>query len=676
MFQVDNLTVRYDGKPVFENASFLINKQDRIGLVGKNGAGKTTLLRILSGEQKPDEGGVTMPRSSKIGYLPQELNTNSEKTVINETRTAFGDILQLERELEDLKNQLDTREDHASESYMDLVQQFNDKEEELRLGGGYDLESQLERVLKGLGFNPEDMERPMTEFSGGWQMRVELAKILLSKPDLLLLDEPTNHLDIESIRWLETFLQTFEGALIMVSHDRRFLDNVTNRTLEIVLGKVEDYKTHFSKYIELREAKKEQQKAAQKEQERKKAQMERNIERFRAKPNKAKFAKKLMRELEEMEDIEVEQDDTAQANIQFRASRREGKVVSKGEHLSKAYGDKTIIDSLNYEIQRGDKLAFVGKNGMGKSTLAKIITGEIKDYQGYLEEGHNIDLGYFAQDQPQKLDPEKTIMGVMEASASLEMRPKIRQILGAFLFSGEDVHKKVKVLSGGEKSRLALAEMILHPVNFLVLDEPTNHLDMMSKEVLKNALLDFNGTLVVVSHDRSFMEDLTNKVFEFREDGIQVYPGDINTFLQHRDLEDFTDLEEEKNKNANGQKTEQKAADPKPKQPSQKQEAKPKEEPELSNKERHKQKKDLESSMRKVKNKVTKHEKTIAQLENELAEQEAKLNNPEAYGIDLNDQSHYEEYDNRKKALEEAMEQWEVDYEELKELEQTYQSLT
>ncbi len=676
MIQVDNITVRYDGNPVFENASFLINREDRIGLVGKNGAGKTTLLRILNGTQTPDEGRITKPKHCKIGYLPQELNTHSDKTVINETKTAFDDILQMEKALEEIKHELDKRDDHSSEAYMNLVQAFNDKEEALRMAGGYDIEGNIEKVLKGLGFNPESMTRPMAEFSGGWQMRVELAKILLQKPDLLLLDEPTNHLDIESIRWLENFLQTFEGAVIMVSHDRRFLDNITNRTLEIVLGKVEDYKAHFSKYIELRQAKKEQQKAAKKEQERKKAQMQRNIERFRAKPNKAKFAKKLMRELESMEDIEVEQEDTNEANIQFKASRREGKVVVKGEQLTKAYGDHTVINNLNFEIQRGDKIAFVGKNGMGKSTLAKIITGEIQSFQGDLEHGHNIDMGYFAQDQPQKLNPDKTIMEIMEGSAKPDMRSKIRKILGAFLFSGEAVHKKVKVLSGGEKSRVALAEMVLHPINFLVLDEPTNHLDMMSKEVLKQALLDFNGTLIIVSHDRSFMEDLTNKVFEFREEGIKVYPGDINTFLEHRDLEDFRALEEEQKTAKTGSRT---AKTPeqaqKPFDGEKTAESHSSKNPQPSNKERHRQKKEIESALRKTKNKVKKQEKIIADLESEVADLEQKLNNPHAFGIDLNDQEHYQHYEDRKKALEDAMVQWEADYEALKGLEKSYQAI-
>ncbi len=675
MIQVENLTVRYDGNAIFENASFLINRQDRIGLVGKNGAGKTSLLRILSKEQSPDEGSITIPKNCKIGYLPQELKIESDKNVLDETRRAFDDILQLEESIEHIKEELDRRDDHSSDGYMALVQEFNDKEEALRLAGGYDIEGEIERILKGLGFNSEDLQRPLTEFSGGWQMRVELAKILLRKPDLLLLDEPTNHLDIESIRWLEGFLQTFEGALMMVSHDRWFLDNVTNRTLEIVLGKVEDYKAPFSKYIELREAKKDQQKAAQKEQERKKAQMERNIERFRGKPNKAKFAKKLMRELEEMEDIDVEPDDNTEANIQFSASRREGKVVAKSDGLSKSYGKTHVLDKLNFEVQRGDKIAFVGKNGMGKSTLAKIITGDIQDFEGNLEQGHNIDLGYFAQDQPQKLDPEKSIMQVMEASAKPDMRPHIRKILGAFLFSGQDVHKKVKVLSGGEKNRLALAEMILHPINFLVLDEPTNHLDMMSKEVLKQALLAFNGTLIVVSHDRSFMEGLTNKVFEFRQEGVKVYPGDINTFLEHRELEDFRALEEE-NPETNRKEEKSDTANKPPKKEPQKSAEKNQKQQQLSNKERHKQKKDLESAMRKAKNKVTKQEKTIAELEKTIADQESRLNNPEAHGIDLNDQSHFQHYEDNKKALEEAMAQWEADYEELKNLEHAYQALT
>lgn len=660
MIQADNLTVRYDGSPILGHVSFLINRTDRIGLVGKNGAGKTTLLKALSGEITPDEGQVTKPREASIGYLPQELTINSDKTIADEARQAFQRLKALEEELEGIQQALTTRSDTSSDAYMQLVQQLNDKEEALRMAGGYDMEGELERVLKGLGFHAEDLSRPMTQFSGGWQMRVELAKLLLKKPDLLLLDEPTNHLDIESIRWMEHFLAEFEGALVMVSHDRSFLDNVTNRTLEVHFGNIEDYKAPFSQYIALREAKKQQQVAAKKEQERQKAQMQRNIERFRAKPNKAKFAKKLMRELEQMEDIEVEQDDVATANIQFKASRREGKVVAQGRDLHKAYQHQAVIQSLNFEIQRGDKVAFVGKNGMGKSTLAKLITGEISTYEGLLTHGHNIDLGYFAQDQPQKLDQEKTVMGVMEASASPDMRPHIRKILGAFLFSGEEVHKKVKVLSGGEKSRLALAEMILHPVNVLVLDEPTNHLDMRSKEVLKEAVMAFDGTVIVVSHDRSFMEDLTNKVFEFRENGIQVYPGDINTFLQHRELEDFRALEEE---NPNGKA---------PDQQNTATAASPAESPVATNNGR--KRKDLEKELKRLKNQVTKHERAVQEQEATLAEQADKLNNPQAYGLNPNDQQVYQEYENQRAALDKAMEAWEAAYEQLQNLEAEYKA--
>lgn len=660
MIQVDNLTIRYEGTPVFEQASFLINREDRIGLVGKNGAGKTTLLKVLSGNITPDEGQVTKPKETTIGHLPQELTIDSDKTIADEARQAFQDIKEIEKELESLQQAMASRNDTSSDSYMELVQQFNDKEEALRMAGGYDLEAELERVLKGLGFRKQDLSRPMTEFSGGWQMRVELAKILLRKPDLLLLDEPTNHLDIESIRWMEYFLKNFDGALVMVSHDRSFLDNVTNRTLEIQFGQIQDYKVPFSQYIEQREAKKQQQEAAKKDQERQKAQMQRNIERFRAKPNKAKFAKKLMRELEQMEDIEVEQDDVSSANIQFKASRREGEVVAKGRNLKKAYDQNPVINGLNFEIQRGDKVAFVGKNGMGKSTLAKLITGDIQEYQGELTHGHNIDLGYFAQDQPKKLDPDKTVMEVMEASANSEMRPHIRKILGAFLFSGDAVQKKVKVLSGGEKSRLALAEMILHPVNVLVLDEPTNHLDMRSKEVLKQALADFSGTVIVVSHDRSFMEELTNKVFEFRDDGIQVYPGDINTFLHHRELEDFRALEEEKQGPQSSDGNQQKAGNAK----------------QSNGKKQANKDKSFEKELKALKNQVNKHEQEVQELEAALATAQDKLNYPQYYGLNPEDEELYKTYEEKRKALEEAMEAWEAAYERLQSLEAEYKGTT
>jgi len=639
MIDVADLLLQFDGKPIFKDVNFLINNGDRIGLIGKNGAGKTTLLKILTGLQPYDEGSINHPKTLKIGYLPQELEVKSTETIFQETRKALVEVTQLEKELEQLEKEVQERTDYQSDNYQHLIQKLYDQQEAFRLKGGYDADGQVERILKGLGFLPSDFSRRLQELSGGWKMRVELAKLLLKNPDLLLLDEPTNHLDIESITWLESFLKDLSGALILVSHDRTFLDNVTNRTFELVKGRVDDYKANFSKFLELREERREQQRAAKEQQDEEIARMERNIERFRGKPNKASFAKSLMKKLEKIERVEVDQDDQSSINITFPKSRREGQVVVAGTDVSKNFEKNQVIQDLNFEIVRGDRVAFVGKNGMGKSTLSRIISGNM-DYDGTLNFGHNLDLGFFDQHEHKNLKQEFTMLEEMERAASNEMRPKVRGILGAFLFSGNDVFKKVKVLSGGEKARLALAKMLLEPINFLILDEPTNHLDMVSKEVLKNALLQFKGTMIMVSHDRHFMQDLTNKVFEFNEYGIQIYPGDINAYLQNRQLKDFRQLEQEKTT------TDQ-----------------PDHQEETSNKQKQKaqfeEKKNLEKVIRKQENHVKKLERSIESIEKELTTMEDQLQNPGQYKMDVNDPSFYKSYNGKKEELANAEKDWE-----------------
>lgn len=639
MIDVADLLLQFDGKPIFKDVNFLINKGDRIGLIGKNGAGKTTLLRILTGLQPYDEGSINHPKNFKIGYLPQELEVTSTETIFQETRKALVEVTELEKELEQLEKEVQERTDYQSDNYQQLIQRLYDQQEAFRLKGGYDADGQVERILKGLGFLPSDFSRPLQELSGGWKMRVELAKLLLKNPDLLLLDEPTNHLDIESITWLESFLKDLTGALVLVSHDRTFLDNITNRTFELVKGRVDDYKANFSKFLELREESREQQRAAKEQQDEEIARMERNIERFRGKPNKASFAKSLMKKLEKIERVEVDQDDHSSINITFPKSRREGQVVVAGTDVSKNFDENQVIEGLNFEIVRGDRVAFVGKNGMGKSTLSRIISGNM-DYDGTLNFGHNLDLGFFDQHEHKNLQQELTILEEMESAASNEMRPKVRGILGAFLFSGNDVFKKVKVLSGGEKARLALAKMLLEPINFLILDEPTNHLDMVSKEVLKNALLQFKGTMIIVSHDRHFMQGLTNKVFEFNEYGIQIYPGDINTYLNNRQLKDFRQLEQEKTTTD---------------QPAQQEQAISKQQ----QKAQFEEKKNLEKVIRKQENHVKKLERSIESIEKELTTMEDQLQNPSQYKIDVNDPSFYKSYNGKKEELANAEKDWE-----------------
>lgn len=542
MIAVQNLSIFFGGVALFEDVSFTLKENDRVGLVGKNGAGKSTLMRILSGLQKPDSGQVILPKDSLIGFLHQDLAKMKGKSVMEETRTAFNEALMLDKRLHEIEHDLTVRTDYESDSYHDLIEEMNEIVHRLEIIDVGSIEKQMELVLMGLGFMREDFDRSVETFSGGWQMRIELAKILLRKPELVLLDEPTNHLDIESIQWLEGYLETYPGAIMIVSHDRTFLDNVTKRTIEIVSQKIYDYNAPYSQFMELRKERIDQQKAAQKNQERYIDQTERLIEKFRAKANKAKFAQSLIKKLDKLEEVEVDDEETATIHFYFPKPQRSGKMVVQGQKVSKWYGEKEVLRDLDFEIHRGDKVAFVGKNGEGKSTLSKIIAG-IEKYQGELTLGHNVHMGYYAQNQAETLSGDDTVFDTIDKVAAGEIRSHIRTLLGAFLFGGEASFKKVKVLSGGEKSRLAMCKLLLEPYNLLVLDEPTNHLDMRSKDVLKNAISNFDGTVIVVSHDRDFLKGVTNRVFEFKDKTIKEYIGDIYDYLGAKKISSLAELE-------------------------------------------------------------------------------------------------------------------------------------
>ncbi len=551
MLNVHNLSVAFGGEYLFKEIAFRLNGGDRVGLIGKNGAGKSTLLKLLSKETTPDSGTLAMEKDVRIGFLKQDLEFEHGRSVLEEAYEAFEEIKDIERKLESINTQLAERTDYESDAYHQLMVDLNDLTHSYEVHGGYNYQGQTERILLGLGFKREDFEKATDTFSGGWRMRIELAKLLLQNNDVLLLDEPTNHLDIDSILWLEQFLLGYSGALVIVSHDKMFLDQVTNRTIEISLGRIYDYNKPYSKYLLLRDEIKAQQLSAQKNQEREIQQTEKLIDKFRAKASKATMAQSLIKKLDRMERIEVDEDDLSAMKLKFPVSVVPGKVVFEMEGLSKNYGDKEVLDSVDILLERDTKTAFVGQNGQGKTTLAKILVGEL-EYQGKLKLGHNVQIGYFAQNQMDYLEGNKTILDTMLDAANESNRSKVRDMLGSFLFRGDDVDKYVKVLSGGERNRLALAKMLLQPFNVLVMDEPTNHLDIKSKQVLKEALTKFEGTLIVVSHDRDFLQDLTNKVYEFKDKRIKEYLGDINYFLEQRKVENFREIEK---KTVNSTKT-------------------------------------------------------------------------------------------------------------------------
>ncbi|WP_047247328.1 ABC-F family ATP-binding cassette domain-containing protein [Maribacter thermophilus] len=542
MLNIHNLSVSFGGEYLFEEISFRLNAGNRVGLVGKNGAGKSTLLKLLAKDMPIDSGTIAIEKDIKIGFLRQDIDFELGRTVLEEAYQAFEEIKALEAKIDAINKQLAERTDYESESYHQLIVDLSDLSSHYEILGGYNYQGETEKILQGLGFTREDFNRKTETFSGGWRMRIELAKLLLQSNDVLLLDEPTNHLDIESIIWFEQFLNNYTGAVVIVSHDKMFLDNVTNRTIEISLGRIYDYNKPYSQYLVLRDEIRQQQLNAQKNQEKEIQQAERLIEKFRAKSTKASMAQSLIKKLDKIERIEVDEDDNSVMNLKFPVSVTPGKVVVEIENLSKAYGEKQVLKDINLLVERNSKTAFVGQNGQGKSTLAKIIVGEL-EYEGHLKLGHNVQIGYFAQNQAEYLDGNKTILDTMIDAANESNRSKVRDILGSFLFRGDDVEKYVKVLSGGERNRLALAKMLLQPFNVLVMDEPTNHLDIKSKNVLKQACLNFEGTLILVSHDRDFLQGLTNKVYEFKDHKIKEYLGDIDFYLEQRKVENFRSIE-------------------------------------------------------------------------------------------------------------------------------------
>jgi ATP-binding cassette subfamily F protein 3 len=542
MFNANQITVSFGGETLFEEISFRLGKGDRVGLIGKNGAGKSTLLRLMAQENAPTSGSFALEKNCKIGYLPQDLDFEIGRTVLEEAYLAFDEIRKIEQRQDHIHKFMETTQDFESQSYYDMLDELNELNTRYEMIGGYYYQSQTEKILLGLGFTMEDLNAPTDTFSGGWRMRIELAKILLKENDILLLDEPTNHLDIESIIWLEQFLKKFKGALVMVSHDRMFLDQVTNRTIEIVQQRLFDFKKSYSKYMVLREELRTQQQAAQKNQEKEIQQTEKLIERFRAKASKASMAQSLIKKLDKIERIEIDPEENKKIKFEFGISHQPGKIILETNEIAKSYGDKQVLNHVNLEIERGEKIAFVGQNGQGKSTLAKIIVSEI-DYDGHLRLGHNVQLGYFAQNQSTYLDGNQTVLESAEDSATPENRTKVRDLLGAFLFPGEAVDKKIKVLSGGERNRLALCKLLLQPFNVLIMDEPTNHLDIASKNVLKEALLKFKGTLILVSHDRDFVQGLCEKVIAFRDQEVKPFLGDINAYLEDKKLSSLKELE-------------------------------------------------------------------------------------------------------------------------------------
>ena len=640
MISVENLSVEFSARPLFADVSFVINKKDRIALVGKNGAGKSTLLKILAKQQLPTSGNVAIQNDISIGYLPQVMVLSDEHTVMEEAEKAFEHISEMQERIEKLNNQLAERTDYESADYMNLVERFTYESERFQMMGGMNYHAELERTLLGLGFTSNDFNRPTKEFSGGWRMRIELAKLLLRQPDVLLLDEPTNHLDIESIRWLEQFLSRSAGAVVLVSHDRAFINNVTNRTLEISCGKITDYKVTYNEFIKLRAERREQQLRAYANQQKEIADIEDFIERFRYKPTKAVQVQSRIKQLEKIVPIEVDEVDNSSLHLKFPPCSRSGDFPVICEDLRKDYDSHCVFHDVNLTIKRGEKVAFVGKNGEGKSTLVKCIMNEIP-YKGSLKLGHNVEIGYYAQNQAQMLDGELTVFDTIDRVAKGDIRLKIRDILGAFMFGGEASDKKVKVLSGGERSRLAMIKLLLEPVNFLILDEPTNHLDMRTKDVLKEAILAFDGTVIVVSHDRDFLNGLVSKVYEFGGGLVREHIGGIYDFLQKKEMESLDELHTIGSPSGNSPKaTTSQPSDGK-----------------LSYEERKEQAK----LKRKAEKKVEQCEQLVMELENEKTKLEAKLATPEGAA----DATLFEAYNDIQQKLTEAELAWEEALEQL-----------
>ena len=640
----------FGGRAIFDEIGFQINPGDRIGLVGRNGAGKSTLLKLIAGDYTLDGGSMSMAKEVRIGFLRQDLKMDMHKTIVQIARSAFEEVERINVRIEEINAEFAVRTDYESDSYGQLISEISDLSERFGMLGGDSLDADVELVLKGLGFVPEVFDQPLNTFSGGWRMRAELARLLLQKPELLLLDEPTNHLDIESIMWLEKHLGESSQTLMVVSHDRTFLDNVTNRTIEVSMGKSYDFNASYSKYVSLRAEIREKQIAAAKNQAKEIKQTEELIERFRAKASKASFAQSLIKKLDKMDRIELDQEDTTSMNFKFQPTPRSGKVVAKAEGVSKSYGDKLVLRGVDLEVERGDRVAFVGQNGQGKSTLVKALLKEITA-EGTMELGHNVQVGYFAQDQADELDGDRTTLQTIEDASPEDMRKNARSLLGSFMFRGEDADKKVRVLSGGERGRLALCKLLLQPINFLVMDEPTNHLDMNSKDVLKKSLLGFDGTLLVVSHDREFLEGLVTKTIEFRDHEVKTLLGGIEFYLEQRKLENMREVEA-KTAVAKAKKSEAKKVD----------------EDGVSYKDR----KQLEKHKRNLTRKLEKVEEEIEDLEAQIKTWDDQLADANGYIELMKDAEFYPKYEQKKAKLEAEMELWEKVNIEKEELEQRY----
>ena len=627
MLNIHNLTVSFGGEDLFSKITFKLEKGNRVGLVGKNGAGKSTLLKVISGDIENDGGTLALEKEVKIGFLRQDIDFVQGRTILEEAYQAFEEIVDLESKLAQINEELATRTDYESDYYTQLIHDLDTVSTRYELLGGYNYQGDTEKILQGLGFQRTDFDKLTDTFSGGWRMRIELAKLLLQKNDILLLDEPTNHLDIESIIWLENFLKSYAGAIVLVSHDKMFLDNVTNRTIEISLGKIYDYKKPYSQYLVLRQEIREKQLQSQKNQDKEIKAKQQLIEKFRAKANKASMAQSLIKQLDKVERIEVDVEDNAVMNVKFGVSKQPGKVVVETKALSKSYGEKQVLSNVNLLIERSAKIAFVGQNGQGKSTLAKMMVNEI-DYDGAIKLGHNVEIGYFAQNQAEYLDGEKTLLATMEDAANDSNRMRVRDMLGAFLFGGDDVEKKVKVLSGGERNRLAICKMLLSPFNVLIMDEPTNHLDISSKNVLKKALQQFEGTLILVSHDRDFLQGLTDKVFGFKDKVIKEYLGDIDYFLEEHKLENLREAEKKTKVHM----------------------------PKSSKKEAHSLNRQQEKALKQLKNKLSKIESQISSVEKEILNMDAELSEASESGMPT--VSFFEKYQEKKDLLELLMEDW------------------
>ena len=648
MISLDNLTVSYGGWTLFDNISFLINPKDRIGLVGRNGAGKTTLLRIITGEQQPTSGHVTLNGECTIGYLPQTMRVADTTTLAEETAKAFDEVLRLEAEITSLTREIAERTDYESAGYEQLLHRLNDAQDHYHILGGDTREADIEKTLLGLGFKRTDFGRATSEFSGGWRMRIELAKLLLRRPSIFLLDEPTNHLDIESIQWLEEYLKNYNGAVLLISHDRAFLDNVTNRTVELSLGKVTDYKVSYSKYVVLRAERRAQQMAAYENQQRMIEKTEEFIEKFRYKPTKSNQVQSRIKQLERLERLEIEEEDLSTLNIKFPPAPRSGQIVAEINEAGMSFGTKHVFSGANFIIEKGDKIALVGRNGEGKTTLARMLIGQLTPTEGSVRLGANVNIGYYAQNQDDLMDGEFTVYDTLDRVAVGDIRTRLRDILGAFLFRGEDIDKKVKVLSGGERARLAMARMMLKPRNLLILDEPTNHMDMRSKDILKSAIMKYDGTVVVVSHDREFLDGMVQKVYEFRDGGVKEYLGGIYYFLEKRKLESLQEIER---RDAPAKPAANPAANPAAKsaaQPAANRDAA------ASGKLTYEQRKEQEKQLRKLRRAVETVEAELAEIEKQIAAYDAKF----AAATEYNE-ADYKAYNDLKARYDHQMHEWE-----------------